>query len=789
MMILPSIHGPHSGRRIVFFLAIFFLNGLLCNAQKITTFQESFGGVGNDAGMDALETADGGFITVGISNSLTTAGNDLIVYRSDSIGRHLWSKIFGGKGDEGAVAYYSSITYWASMIQADDSAYVICSSTNSAGVGASDIWLFKIDKWGHLLWSRTYGGNGDDAATKIISNDAGGFYITGLTKSFGMGNGDALLLNVNNYGDVIWMKAYGGADYDLGMNIKTLANGDLLMSGESYSYSAGNGDMMAARLDRNGNLLWMRTFGGSDWDLAFGSVELPDKSIYLCGQTQSFVTSTSGNNDADICILKLNGSGELLWSKHIGTENREGGVDIIYSGGFLYTTGFESQPSGLIFLKMDTSGAVNKMYTYSPQGYTHYIKRRTLDSGFYIYTGYYNGTDYDCYLLRLDKNGASNNCNRTAMFPWVTAFSITKAKPNAPTTEITDYKKGNFMTGDELAINLRMICPSFVSWFLWENTCKGQISQFYDSTWFGATSWKWDFGDTGSSSNTSTLRNPTHQYGRSGVYYVKLVVNNGRETDSVTRPVEFPTAHVSISAPPSACPGDSITLSVKGGLTYHWRPSQYFSDSLSSTVKAKFPGTMTYYVDVTFAGGCYHSDSVTVSSDTGHVFGPDMACVGDSITLQAEGGVAYRWSPSEYFSDSVSATTRALFRGETTYRVEIITPSGCSIFDTIRVRQNYSKVQCPALDPVLYMPNVFTPSDQNFLNDILAPITGNISGWQLDIYNRWGEHLFSGINTGWDGRFKGQFVEEGIYVYLLSAKGFNSNTIRLHGCVMVLPGR
>jgi gliding motility-associated-like protein len=78
---------------------------------------------------------------------------------------------------------------------------------------------------------------------------------------------------------------------------------------------------------------------------------------------------------------------------------------------------------------------------------------------------------------------------------------------------------------------------------------------------------------------------------------------------------------------------------------------------------------------------------------------------------------------------------------------------------------------CP---PTLFIPNAFSPN-ANGLNDHFNPVTTFVIEMHMEIYNRWGELVYStdDLQPGWDGMYKGLPAQEDVYVYIVSARGIN----------------
>src|SRR5207237_7867551 len=70
--------------------------------------------------------------------------------------------------------------------------------------------------------------------------------------------------------------------------------------------------------DKNGNQLWAKTYGGSDWDFAYSIAVNKNEEYVLAGETYSF-----GNGNNDVFLVKVNSSGDTLWTKTDGGDSSD----------------------------------------------------------------------------------------------------------------------------------------------------------------------------------------------------------------------------------------------------------------------------------------------------------------------------------------------------------------------------------------------------------------------------------------------------------------------------------
>jgi hypothetical protein len=120
----------------------------------------------------------------------------------------MWSRTYGGTGDD-----------WANtLVATSDGGYAIAGIWNCTladrrfsddGYDGGDFWMIKTDALGNVQWNHTYGGAGSDWANLLIAAPEGGYIMAGaFTNSFGIG--EWWLVKTDEWGNMQWNKTYGG---------------------------------------------------------------------------------------------------------------------------------------------------------------------------------------------------------------------------------------------------------------------------------------------------------------------------------------------------------------------------------------------------------------------------------------------------------------------------------------------------------------------------------------------------------------------------------------------------
>lgn len=227
-------------------------------------------------------------------------------------------------------------------------------------------------------WNYTWGGSEHERGRDICIDSSDNIYITGETESFGAGDDDIFLLKYNKQGIKQWNVTWGSERFDNGRGIAVDSQDNIFITGV-YMTEQENLDVVILKFDNSGNLLWNRTWGNTqiDWEWGLDIQVDSNNNLYVCGYTYK-----EGVNDWDICILKYNNNGDLLWNQTWGTVYKDiGHCIMIDSYDQVYIVGESNNRMALI--KYDQIGLQQWNYTgdYSTRGYAGLID---LNNDIYI---------------------------------------------------------------------------------------------------------------------------------------------------------------------------------------------------------------------------------------------------------------------------------------------------------------------------------------------------------------------------------------------------------------------
>lgn len=407
-------------KKLLSIFILLFSAGVFLPAQ--VTFQKAYGGPGIEGAWSVRQTSDGGYVITAESTTYASSGDAIYIVKTDSLGAVQWTKSFSGT---------TADTDYGNMVQqTSDGGYIVTGISRSFGSGNGDMCLVRLDAGGNYLWEKTYGGSNVEEGFSVQQTSDTGFILAGYTKSFGSGAADCYLVKTDSLGNVLWSRTYGGIANEgvpaIGnISVHQTLDGGYIIADYTNSFGAGGYDFYFIRTDATGAVMWSKTYGGTEDEFGYGNNlgQLGDGGFIITGYTFSF-----GAGNADVYLVKTNGNGNVLWSKTYGGALNDYGYAVQQTpdGGFIINGSTQSFSSignfDMFLIKTDQNGNLQWAKTYGGNSQDNGYAVETTSDGGYVATGYtlsFGAGQYDIYLVKTDANGNSG-CNEGNPSPIVT---------------------------------------------------------------------------------------------------------------------------------------------------------------------------------------------------------------------------------------------------------------------------------------------------------------------------------------------------------------------------------
>ncbi len=318
------------------------------NSDDALQWQQTYGGTDDDRGQDIIQTKDNGYAILGYSKSAdgniteNSGANDFWIAKLNTSGDIIWQTSFGFLG--------ADIGY--ALTETNDNGYLITGVLDvsaSGGQGNSktlaslhaggDYWAIKLNANGEKEWSKFFGGTFTDTPYDVIQAEDNSYIIVGSSDSDdvdiknNIGTYDFWVIKISSTGDLIWEKSFGGTEIDEAWGIVSTNDGNFIIAGDTRSndnnVTTNNGaaDVFIIKITPNGDVVWSKSFGGTSFDTARSISKSMDGGFLISGSSRSSdgdVSKNNGQNDA--WVLKINSDGNLIWQSTIGGSN----IDIAY---------------------------------------------------------------------------------------------------------------------------------------------------------------------------------------------------------------------------------------------------------------------------------------------------------------------------------------------------------------------------------------------------------------------------------------------------------------------------
>ena len=252
--------------------------------KKEIDFVKTMGGTKNESAQSVTKTSDGGYVILGHAQSadgdVENKPNESFDYwllKYDQNNTLQWQKTYGGSDDDRG----------SDIVQTSDGGFAILgySKSNDGHVtennGFNDFWVSKLDASGTISWEKSFGFSGADRGISMIQTHDNGYLLTGVldvSASNGEGNSKSFL-----------SKRHAGGDY------------------------------WVIKLSASGEKQWTKFFGGTFTDTAYDVIQTEDNGYIIVGSSDSDDVDIKGNKGSyDFWVIKISEIGNLVWEKSFG---------------------------------------------------------------------------------------------------------------------------------------------------------------------------------------------------------------------------------------------------------------------------------------------------------------------------------------------------------------------------------------------------------------------------------------------------------------------------------------
>lgn len=265
-----------------------------------------FGGAKDDGFFDVVQTYNGLFLLGGYTESTAKGGREAWLVLADERGEKLKEWVWGSPGKDEI-----------RRLGLNEQGHLLFAGIQN-GQSAGDLWLGAWSD-GNVLWEKQLGNGAYQQVAALAAGESNSLLICGNTAK----SGDIFLLKTNAQGEMVWSKTFGGKDWEECLDMALTRDGGIALAGLTRSKGAGDLDAWLLKTSRDGALLWDKTFGEADMDLANTLSQTEDGGFLLAGASRSF---RSGARKSKAFLVKTNSGGEQQWRDYYGQGNDERAV-------------------------------------------------------------------------------------------------------------------------------------------------------------------------------------------------------------------------------------------------------------------------------------------------------------------------------------------------------------------------------------------------------------------------------------------------------------------------------
>ncbi len=320
-------------------------NILKINKSGRVLWSKTLGGKGSEEVNHVIETPDDKLIIIGYTDSDNinqsseeiinqTSLNKVWVSKMDLSGNVIWSNTYSKIG----VIFQA----FNGIVTEEGNILIIGSSISLTGDDInSEIYLLNIDKNGKKVWEKFYNVYHSQEGIDVVEANGGYTIVANIEENY---KWNIWLFHINKQGTVVWNNTFGGRDNEKSNKLIKTKDGGYAIGGYTYSFAKGSLDAWFIRVDKKGNEEWSKVFGGLSTDEIYSIVETKQQGFMAVGYSEPWQSNEDGENiltsGIDLFIVHLDKKGNIVWEKTWGGEGEQRAIDIVGNNNGFSLVGF-----------------------------------------------------------------------------------------------------------------------------------------------------------------------------------------------------------------------------------------------------------------------------------------------------------------------------------------------------------------------------------------------------------------------------------------------------------------
>ncbi len=392
---------------IILIMTLFIFVSCNDDADSIQkeSFMKLYGGSYIDEGLSLVQLNDDSYAVIGTTTNEDEL-SDIYLFKTNEEGNIIWQISFGDTLND----------YGSDLILDKDGNFVLTGTTTNPKTQFTDIYVSKVNAKGSKIWEKTYESQNNQTARSIILSSDGGYLIAGTTDAENLASSnpegvlDGYALKISPTGDSLWAKTHGGPSTDQFNAVCESHSGGYIFTGSSSSYiEPGQAETSMFFIETNGigNLIDRFTIGGLANDYGNDVISVPEGYFFL-GTTNS---NTAGKSDVFLISTGISFR-DILFEKQFGGIGNENGNSIIRNdnGSITIAGSTDSYGEGsrdIYILNVSKNGSLINEYTFGSSAVESANDIiQTSDGGFNITGATDQSENSMIVMLKIDANYA-----------------------------------------------------------------------------------------------------------------------------------------------------------------------------------------------------------------------------------------------------------------------------------------------------------------------------------------------------------------------------------------------